>query len=192
MAKKIISIHIDGVLRNSLEKILEIYEGENEVDLGRPLPSLDLEKELNFNSKEELIDFIYIESPMRAFGNAKETEDGGAYMLNEIYKKFRDEYKFVLFSNEIEKSKPATLLFLAKTGILIDNISFYPLEDYTTIWEESDVIITDDMHILKMKPTDKFSIKFTTVYNEESESDGTINSLKDLLENDYFTRPEFA
>ena len=27
------------------------------------------------------------------------------------------------------------------------------------------------MNILKMKPTDKFSIKFTTGYNEESESD---------------------
>ena len=114
------------------------------------------------------------------------------YLLNEIYKKFRDEYKFILFSNEIEKSKPATLLFLAKTGILIDNISFYPLEDYTTIWKESDIIISGDMNILKMKPTDKFSIKFTTGYNEESESDETINSLKDLLENDYFTRPEFA
>ena len=73
MNKKIIAIQIDGVLRNSLEKILEIYEGENEVDLGRPLPSLDLEKELKFNSKEELIDFIYVESPMRVFGNAKET-----------------------------------------------------------------------------------------------------------------------
>jgi len=192
MNKKIIAIQIDGVLRNSLEKILEIYEGENEVDLGRPLPSLDLEKELKFNSKEELIDFIYVESPMRVFGNAKETEDGGVFILNEIYKKFRDEYKFILFSNEIEKSKPATLLFLAKTGILIDNISFYPLEDYTTIWKESDIIISGDMNILKMKPTDKFSIKFTTGYNEESESDETINSLKDLIENDYFTRPEFA
>ena len=192
MNKKTISIQIDGVLRNSLEKILEIYEAENEVELERPLPSLNLEKELSFKSKEELIDFIYIESPMRVFGNAKEIEDGGAYILNEINKKFRDDYKYLLFSNEIEKSKPATLLFLAKTGSLIDNISFYPLEDYGTIWEESDLIISADTHILDSKPTDKISIKFTNEYNTHNESDNTINSLKDLLENDYFTRLEFA
>lgn len=192
MNKKIISIQINGVLRDTVDKILEIYEAENEITLERPLPSLDLQKELNFNSKEELIDFIYIESPMRVFGYAKEIEDDGALLLNEIYKKFRDTYKIVLFSNEVEKSKPATLIFLARIGCLIDNIQFYPLEDYKTIWDESDIIISASTEIIKNKPKDKISIKYENHYNGDVKSEFNINSLKQLLENEYFERCEFA
>ena len=196
MKTKTISIQLDGVVRNTIDKILDIYEGEKGVEIERPLKTLDLQTELGFKTKEELIDFIYIESPMRVFGYSQEVEEGSVFIINEIYKKFRDEYKISIFSNEVEKSKPATLMFLAKTGCLIDNIHFYPLEDYTTIWDDSDIVITSSTNILKTKPdnksANKLSIKYQTIYNEDNEADFNIKSLKQLLENEYFKRNEFA
>ena len=192
MSKKIISIQLDGVIRNTIDKIIEIYEGEKEVTLEKPFKTLDLQKELGFETKEELIEFIYVESPMRVFGYAKEIEEGVIFILNEIYKKFRDDYKLIIFSNEVEKSKPATLIFLAKTGCLIDNIEFYPLEDYKSIWVNSDLVIASSPNILNNKPNGKISIKYENIYNKENEADFTINSLKQLLENEYFERNEFA
>ena len=192
MKVKTISIQLDGVIRNTIDKILDIYEGEKEVEIDRPLKTLDLQTELGFKTKEELIEFIYIESPMRVFGYSKEVEEGSVFIINEIYKKFRDEYKISIFSNEVEKSKPATLMFLAKTGCLIDNIHFYPLEDYNTIWDSSDVVITSSSNILETKPDNKLSIKYQTLYNEDSKADFNIKTLKQLLENEYFERNEFA
>jgi len=192
MKVKTISIQLDGVIRNTIDKILDIYEGEKEVEIERPLKTLDLQTELGFKTKEELIDFIYIESPMRVFGYSKEVEEGSVLIINEIYKKFRDDYKISIFSNEIEKSKPATLMFLAKTGCLIDNIHFYPLEDYNSIWEYSDIVVTSSSDILDTKPKNKLSIKYETQYNEDVVADFSIESLKQLLENEYFKRNEFA
>ena len=57
-------------------------------------------------------------------------------MVNEFYKKYRDKFNIILFSNEIEKSKPNTLMFLIRMGILIDNIEFFPLEDFKSVNEK--------------------------------------------------------
>lgn len=192
MRKKIISIQLDGVIRNTIDKIIDIYEGENETEISRPLKTLDLQKELGFETKEELINFIYVESPMRVFGYSREIEDGAILVINEIYKKFRDDYKIILFSNEIEKSKPATLIFLAKNGCLVDTIQFYPLEDYSTVWDDSDIVISALSNIVTSKPPNKISIKYENQYNKDIDSDFTIDSLKQLLENEYFTTNEFA
>jgi hypothetical protein len=192
MKRKVISIELNGVIRNIVDKIIEIYENEKDLTVDRPLSSLDLEKELDFSTKEELIDFIYIESPMRVFGYSKEIEESSIFIINEIYKKFRDEYKIIIFSNEVEKSKPATLMFLARTGCLIDNVQFFPLEDYDSIWKNSDIVISALPAILDGKPKNKISIKYENPYNEDIKADFNITSLKQLLENEYFTTTEFA
>ena len=192
MKRKVISIELNGVIRNIVDKIIEIYENEKEITVDRPLSSLDLQKELDFSTKEELIDFIYIESPMRVFGYSKEIEESSIFIINEIYKKFRDEYKIIIFSNEVEKSKPATLMFLARTGCLIDNVQFFPLEDYDSIWKNSDIVISALPAILDGKPKNKISIKYENPYNEDIKADFNITSLKQLLENEYFTTTEFA
>jgi len=192
MKRKVIAIELNGVIRNIIDKIIEIYESEKEITVDRPLSSLDLQKELDFSTKEELIDFIYIESPMRVFGYSKEIEESSIFIINEIYKKFRDEYKIIIFSNEVEKSKPATLMFLARTGCLIDNVQFFPLEDYDSIWKNSDIVISALPTILDGKPKNKISIKYENPYNEDIKADFNITSLKQLLENEYFTTTEFA
>ena len=55
---------------------------------------------------------------MRIFGYSNECEEGASFMVNELYKKYRDRHHIVIFSNEIEKSKPATLMFLSENGYL--------------------------------------------------------------------------
>ena len=77
----------------------------------------------------------------------------------DFYKKYRDEYEIVLVSEEIEKSKPATLVFLAKHGCLIDKIEFYPLHKSHLAWDKSDVFVTAQEEIIKHKKNNKTIIK---------------------------------
>ena len=190
---KSIYLELNGVIRDVVSKALQVYKIENpESELPDELESNDLVKEFNFSNKEELIDFLYVESPMRVFGYASEKVDGVSFMVNELYKKYRDKYTITIFSNEVEKSKPATLMFLARMGILIDNIKFYPLENFTSVWDDADIVISSNPEILNNKVKNKKSIKVIDKYNEDVTSDITIKSIKDIVENEYFEREQFT
>ena len=122
-----------------------------------------------------------MECPLQLFGYSNELEEGSSFIdLNDFYKKFRDEYKIVLVSEEIEKSKPATLVFLAKHGSLIDSIEFYPLNKSDEAWDKTDIFVTSEESVLNKKPSDKTSIKFKNKYNKNIKSDFTIKSIKNL------------
>ena len=178
---KRISISVTGVLRDVLSKLISLNNKYNECEFEGDLPDLDLVKHLNFKDEEELINFMYVECPLQLFGYSPEIEEGLSFVyLNDFYKKYRDEYKIVLVSEEIEKSKPATLVFLAKHGCLIDNIEFYPLNKSHSIWTKTDIFITSEEDILNKKPEGKTSIKFKNDYNKNIKSDFTVKSLKNL------------
>tara|TARA_R100000664_G_scaffold31141_1_gene44450 strand:- start:8751 stop:9314 length:564 start_codon:yes stop_codon:yes gene_type:complete len=180
---KRISISVTGVLRDVISKLVKLNESYNEFTPEDGIPDLDLVKHLNFKNEEELINFMYIDCPLQLFGYAGEVEEGDSFThLNDFYKKYRDEYEIVLVSEEIEKSKPATLVFLAKHGCLIDKIEFYPLHKSHLAWDKSDVFVTAQEEIIKHKKEGKTSIKFKNDYNNNITSDYTINSLKDLSE----------
>tara|TARA_R110000787_G_scaffold40066_10_gene99844 strand:- start:1828 stop:2403 length:576 start_codon:yes stop_codon:yes gene_type:complete len=177
---KRISISITGVLRDITSKLITLNNKYNEREFEGELPDLDLVKHLEFDSEEDLINFMYVECPLQLFGYSNELEEGSFYNLNEFYKKFRDEYEIVLVSEEIEKSKPATLVFLAKHGSLIDRIEFYPLNKSDKVWDKTDIFVTSEELILNKKPSDKTSIKFKNKYNKDIKSDFTIKSIKNL------------
>ena len=150
-----IGIEINGVLRDTIEKFKQVYEkvmidgnqpellnqtyeldmsGNTEETIETPeikyeviseVTSLNLMDHFWFKSKDEFFSFMYEESPMEIFGHAPSSEMTTFNELNDLYIELRDNHEITIISDEISKSKPATLFFLSKFGCLIEHISFY-------------------------------------------------------------------
>lgn len=188
-----IGIEVNGVLRNTIDKIEKTYqkylidktegiEDENsfKYEMNLPVDSLDMEKHFKFESKEELYSFLFEEFPMEIFGHAQSTEYQTFNYLNDVYLNLRDNHEFIIVSDEIGKSKPATLFFLSKFGCQIEKIKFYSNITINSMWDEIDVLLTANPDLLLNHPEDKIIIKFETDYNKSINKNNFINSLKDL------------
>lgn len=188
-----IAIEVNGVLRNTIEKITQTYQkflidktdgieqdGEFKYELSLPVESLNLKEHFNFQNEEELYSFLYEEFPMEIFGHAQSAEYSTFNYLNEFYLKFRDEHELIIISDEIGKSKPATLFFLSKFGCQFEKIKFYSNYTINSMWNEIDVLLTANPALLLNCPSDKSVIKFNTVYNKQSENSMSIDSIKEL------------
>ena len=183
-----IGITINGVLRDTLQKVILTYNRYNEADIKiEDLKSLNLLEYLKFETEEELLEWMYVECPMEIFGNGLALRDNIFNTLNTFYKDFRDEHEIIIVSEEIEKSKSATLFFLAKYGCLIDNIKFFGLNSfYDNVWEDVDMIITTDPQLISKKPKNKKSIKIEDRFNKEINSDFTISELEQIFDLNIF------
>ena len=177
-----ISISINGVLRDVLKKMAEVYEKYTQKECKVDINSTDnLLEVFDFETEEELFEFIYVECPMEIFGHGTESENNVFNSLNEFYKDKREDYDIYLVSDEIEKSKPATLFFLSKYGTLVERIEFYTIQTIENLWERTDIFITDSQLILNTKPEGKLSIKIDKPHNKDVESDIVLDSFKDIL-----------
>jgi hypothetical protein len=144
--------------------------------------SLDLSIHFSFKSKEEYFSFMYEEFPMHIFGHAPSTEMTTFNDFNDFYTLFRDENEIVIISDEMGKSKPATLFFLSKFGCLVENIIFYNSVTKDKVLSSFDLIVTSNPDII-INYSDKLTIiKYDAVYNKQVKSEITINSLKELSE----------
>ena len=144
-----ISISINGVLRDVLKKMADVYEKYTQKECKIDISSTDnLLEVFDFETEEELFEFIYVECPMEIFGHGTEAETNVFNSLNEFYKDKREDYDIYLVSDEIEKSKPATLFFLSKYGVLVERIEFYTIQTIDDLWDRTDIFITDDKLIL--------------------------------------------
>ena len=178
-----ISISINGVLRDVLKKMADVYEKYTDKECKKDINSTDnLLEVFDFATEEELFEFIYVECPMEIFGAGTEAEKHVFNSLNEFYKEKREDYDIYLVSDEIEKSKPATLFFLSKYGTLVERIEFYTIQTIDDLWDRTDIFITDNKLILNKKPDGKLSIKIDKPYNKDSESDITLDCFKDILD----------
>jgi hypothetical protein len=92
----------------------------------------------------------------------------------------RDEHDLVIVSDEIGKSKPASLFFLSKFGCLIETIRFYSNSTINSMWNEIDVLITANPDLLVNHPSNKNIIKFTQEYNKHIPSKYEINKIKEI------------
>ena len=183
-----IGITVNGVLRDTLQKVISVYNRYNETELDvEEFESLNLLEYLKFETEEELLEWMYVECPMEIFGNGLALKDNIFDTLNGFYKDFRDEHEIIIVSEEIEKSKSATLFFLAKYGCLIDNIKFFGLNSfYDNVWEEVDMLITTDTRLLLNKPEKKETIKIENKFNKEIDSDFTISELEQIFDLNMF------
>jgi len=194
---KKIGIEVNGVLRNPIEKIKQVYEkwyvnSAEETDfkyeINESVDSLNLLDFLTFpNGSDDVYEFLYEEFPMEIFGHAPSSEYSTFNDLNDFYLSFRDLYDIVIVSDEIGKSKPATLFFLSKFSCLCEAVRFYSEQTINSLWDNVDILVTANPGIILEHPKDKTIIKYENVYNKDIPCKLTITKLKDLnkIINDY-------
>jgi FMN phosphatase YigB (HAD superfamily) len=102
-------------------------------------------------------------------------------MLNDLYYDLRDKFDLLIVSDEIGKSKPASLFFLAKFGCLLEKVVFYSESTKNRLWDEVDILITANPNILKNHPEDKIIIKYKTNYNKDINCEFEISTLSDFI-----------
>jgi hypothetical protein len=188
-----IGIEINGVLRNTIGKLELVYqkylidktegiEEENtfKYEMILPVTSLNLRDHFKFENDEEFFSFLYEEFPMEIFGHAGSTETMTFNDFNEFYVDNRTEHDIVIVSDEIGKSKPASLFFLSKFGCLTEKVKFYSNTTINSMWDEIDILLTSNPTLLLEHPKNKIVVKYVTEYNKDIESEYEITTLKDL------------
>lgn len=190
-----IGIEINGVLRDTLTKLEQVYkkylldkldglETDDSFEYGMNLPvtSLDLRNHFKFKDDNEFYSFLFEEFPMEIFGHAGSTETMTFNDLNNFYFDFRNDHEIVIVSDEMGKSKPASLFFLSKFGCLLEKVKFYSHTTINSMWEEIDILVTANPDLILNHPPDKKIIKFNTEYNKSIISEYEIDSIKGLTE----------
>lgn len=188
-----IGIDINNVLRDTLSKIEQVYEKwyiENpfleetdfKYEIISQVTTLNLSSHLKFPNEEHLYNFLYKEYTMEIFGHAPSMEYTTMNDLNDFYLDMRDEHEILIVSDEIGKSKPATLFFLSKFGCLIESIKFYSESTKKQMWDSIDILLTANPDLLLNGPEKKVVIKYQTSYNREVNTKHQIESLKELKE----------
>jgi hypothetical protein len=186
-----IGIEMNGVLRDTLKKIQQEYEKwyidnpfkeETEFDYKviSDLTTLNISEHLSFKDKDEIYDFLYKEHPMEIFGHSGSIEMSSMNDLNDFYLDLRNSHDIIIVSDEIGKSKPASLFFLSKFGCLVETIKFYSEITINSMWDSIDILLTANPGLLLNKPQDKLVIKYETSYNLDVECDYSIKNLKEL------------
>ena len=189
-----IGFDINGVLRNTIGKIEQTYEkyyllktdgidDEEEsfqYEMNLPVTSLDLKEHFKFKDDEELYSFLYDEFAMEIFGHAQSAEYSTFNDLQQLYLNYRDENDLIIVSDEISKSKPATLFFLSKFICQLEKIKFFSNLTINSMWDEIDILLTSNPALLLEYPSDKILIKYETEYNENINTIHSIKSIKEL------------
>jgi len=186
-----IAIELNGVLRDTLKKIQQEYEKwyidnplkeetEFKYEVFSTLDSLEISKHLAFKDDDELYNFLYKEHTMEIFGHAGSVEPSGLLDLNDFYLDMREEHDILIVSDEIGKSKPASLFFISKFGCLVESVKFYSESTINSLWNSVDILLTANPNLLLNHPEDKVVIKFNTTYNKDIEFEHNISSLKNL------------
>jgi hypothetical protein len=207
---KRIGIEINGVLRDTIGKFTQLYEkhmieekehdGKSfELDLSgntnelvsneefeykilSDVTSLNLMDHFRFNDEDDLYSFMYEDFVMQIFGHAGSTETFTFNDLNELYVKYRDNNELLIVSDEMGKSKPASLFFLSKFGCQLEKVKFYSNLTKKLMWDEIDVLLTSNPDLILEKPKDKIVVKYNTIYNKNVNCEYQISELKEFDE----------
>jgi len=206
-----IGIEINGVLRDTVGKFKQLYEKylidgnmneftgkiykldtsgnteetiveDFEYIIKSDVDSLDMMKHFAFRNQEELFSFMFEEYSMELFGHAQSSEMNTFNILNDVYINLRDNYDISVISDEMGKSKPASLFFLSKFGCLIEKIIFYNEITKNEILNNFDVLITSNPDLLLKNTDNTLMVKYNTIYNKHISSKYEISSLSEFEE----------
>jgi hypothetical protein len=117
---------------------------------------------------------------MEIFGHAGSVETSSLMDFNEFYLDMRDDHDILIVSDEIGKSKPASLFFISKFGCLVETVKFYSETTINLMWGSIDLLLTANPNLLLNHPKDKIVIKYETSYNQDIETKYSITKFKDL------------
>ena len=176
-----ISISLNEVLRDFVGQFAYTYNkyiAESDITED-DVTTFDLIKYFPFDSVDKLNSFLYLEAPLEIFGHADVMTDRLMDYFNEI--EDDGEHQIEIVSREVSKAIPSTLFFLSKTGCRATNIRF--VTNYEDKWDNADILITANPRTLENKPSDKISVKVNTKYNQDVQSDYSINSILDFINN---------
>ena len=155
-----IFISIDGVLRNTIQKFDYHYneayladdvilEENNTFEYGvnEPIQNDNLMNHYKFQSQDEFDFFFYMEYPIEIFGHAGLSYSTTFTDLHKIIYE-NQEHNFTLVGlDELGKSKPATLFFLAKFGCLVEQVRFYSESTINSLWDSVDILLTANSNL---------------------------------------------
>jgi hypothetical protein len=187
-----IAIEINGVLRDTLKKIQQEYEkwyienpfkdenNEFEYEVISDITTLDLKSHLKFKDDDELYNFLYKEHTMEIFGHAGSVETSSMMDFNDFYLDMRDNHDILIVSDEMGKSKPASLFFISKFGCLVESVKFYSESTINSMWGSIDILLTANPKLLLEHPEDKVVIKYDTIYNSDIKTKHSISKIKEL------------
>lgn len=187
---KRVAIEIDGVLRDTYTKLeqvyqkflideLELVDEDFKFEIIKPFSTKNYDQHFIFKTDDEFFTFVYEEFAMEIFGHSPSTELSTFIDLQDLQIKFQNEIEWVLISEQIGKTKPATLFFVSKFGCDVDKVIFFNKKNIDKIWDEFDVILASSPNLLNnvdSKPT----IKYERSYNLDINVDNTITNLKEL------------
>ena len=187
-----IAVELNGVLRDTLKKIQQEYEKwylvnpfkedeeKSEYEVISDLTTLNITQHLKFKDDDELYNFLYKEHTMEIFGHAGSVETSGMMDFNEFYFDMRESHDILIVSDEIGKSKPASLFFISKFGCLVETVKFYSESTINSLWNSVDILLTANPNLLLNHPENVKVIKFNTTYNTEIKTEHSISSIKEL------------
>ena len=190
-----IAIDVNGVLRDTLTKIQQVYERwyiDNQIkqtededfkyEIVSDVTTLDLATHLKFKDEDEIYNFLYVDHTMEIFGHSPSVEMNTFVDLNDFYFDNRDEHEILIVSDEIGKSKPATLFFISKFGCQLEKVKFYSKVTLDNLWDELDILVTANPELILNHPEGKKIIKFNTTYNTNIDCETSISNIKELKE----------
>lgn len=205
-----IGIELNGVLRDTIGKFSQVYEKHlveqnpdfindkiYELDLSgntsltevessfeykilSDVTSLNLIEHFAFKDSDELYNFMYKDHTMEIFGHAGSVENSGMMDFNNFYIDMRDKHDILIVSDEIGKSKPASLFFISKFGCLVETVKFYSEITINSMWDSIDVLLTANPKLLLNHPENKRVIKYITKYNSDISVEHEISTIKQL------------
>jgi hypothetical protein len=181
-----IGITLNEVLRSFISQVAYTYDKYiKETKLTeKDITNFNLLEFFEFEDKNKLNNFLYLEAPLEIFGHADQISDGIMNHFNEFLMEmeYEGEHEIELISREVNKAIPATLFFLSKTGARPNKIRF--VKDYSEKWDGVDVLITANPLALEAKPNDKISVKIKASYNTDSKADFELDSILEFFKNE--------
>lgn len=186
-----IGVELNGVLRDTLRKVQEVYskwyienpfleESDFKYEVLSDCTTLNILDHLKFKDGDELYNFLYKEYTMEIFGHAGSVEYNGMNDFNDFYIDMREKHDIIVVSDEMGKSKPASLFYLSKFGCLTENVKFYSESTINSLWDSVDILLTANPNLLLNHPSNKNVIKYQTTYNQDIKTEISIQSIKEL------------
>jgi hypothetical protein len=187
---KRVAIEIDGVLRDTFAKLEQIYQKflidelelvdeDFKFEIKKPFDTKDFTNHFVFKNEEEFVTFVYEEFAMEIFGHSPSSELTTFIDLKDLQIGHQNEIEWVLISEQIGKTKPATLFFISKFGCDVDKVVFFNKKTIDKIWNEFDILVASSPNLLSNTDT-KPTIKYERTYNSNIDVQYTITNLKEL------------